>query len=59
MSRLARILPFVAALAIAACSSSASPTQPIAPGSAAHDAEYAPDGTFCVSGYNVAQGRCN
>ena len=67
MSRVAhRILPLVVALGLAACSNPVAPTVPtnrtLQPGSASHEEEtiyYAPDGTYCRSGYNVANGRCN
>jgi hypothetical protein len=64
MTRLAqRTFLALLTLALAACSNPASPVEPAArvlkPGTTSHVGDYAPDGTYCISGYNVAQGRCN
>lgn len=57
-----RVLHLVLALGLAACSNPASPVHPavrtLEPENATRD-EIAPNGEYCRSGYNVAQGRCN
>lgn len=47
-----------AALALGACDSSSTPTQPLSPTAASRDEVTPPSDTTCRSGWSVANGRC-